>query len=65
MGLRKEVCRGQEPGYQWKEFVPNWTHCLSAPPPRLTVWVADGKGGVVGLGSESQDWGSALSSPGA
>lgn len=33
MGLREEVCRGQEPGYQWKEFVPNCTHCLSAPPP--------------------------------
>lgn len=31
MGLREEVRRGQEPGRQWKEFVPNCTHCLSAP----------------------------------
>lgn len=31
MDLREEVCRGREAGWQWKVFVPNCTHCLSAP----------------------------------
>lgn len=31
MDLREEVFRGREAGWQWKVFVPNCTHCLSAP----------------------------------
>lgn len=43
MDLREEVCHGREACWQWKVFVSNCTHCLSAPH-SLCGWLMGKKG---------------------